>query len=273
MIHQRQRSFALAILISSLTCGLPAQTAKPAAAEVDPWVKETLKEYRKHIFDRKAMRDAAAIELIQKMLDKYDTMHPKDQRAFAEGIADSLKSRSCKRKPNQAGIYRTTIKALSMAGKNGAFHLKKAFENKSKFKGKDWINLRGDMLEKIGRTKDERSIKFLLDVALKIPNDTLMAKAGGALRHYKDLKLKKRRNIAKLLIKKFATIYSSANENLNPNDLTVRTWRDRLAAVSDPWNTSLQALTRQRYRSANDWNTFWNKHKDHNWDKPLKKTR
>ena len=52
-----------------------------------------------------------------------------------------------------------------------------------------------------------------------------------------------------------------------------RTWKNRLSAVSDPWNTSLQALTKQHYRSANDWNKFWNKHKSANWDKPLKKTR
>ena len=273
MIHQRHSSIALAILFGALTVGLPAQTPKPAVAKVDPWVKETLKEYKKLISDRKGMKDAAAIELVNNMLDKYETMHPKDQKAFAKGIAESLNSRRCKRKPNQAGIYRTTIKALSMTGKNGGAHLKKAFENKSKFKGKEWVNLRGDMLEHIGRTKDERFIDFLLDIALKYPNDTLMAKAGGALRHYKDLKLNKRKEIAKLLIKKFAAIYNNANKNLNPGDGTVRTWQNRHAAVADPWNVSLQALTKQRYRSANDWNKFWNKHKSHNWDKPLKKTR
>ncbi len=48
---------------------------------------------------------------------------------------------------------------------------------------------------------------------------------------------------------------------------------NRHAAVSDPWNTTLQALTKQHLRSANDWNKFWNKNKQKNWDKPLKKTR
>jgi hypothetical protein len=271
MIHQRQIAFA--ILFSSFVACVPAQTPKPASLKPDPWVKDTLKVYRKHISDRKGAKDAAAIELIQEMLKKYETMHPKDQVAFAKGIAESLNSARCKRKPTQDGIYRTTIKALSLTGKNGGSHLKKAFENKKKFKGKDWINLRGDMLEHVGRTKNEKYTDFLLDVALKNTSDTLMAKAGGALRHYKDLKLAPRKKIAKLLIKKFANIYDNANRNLDPGDLTTKTWRDGHAAVSDPWNTSLQKLTKQHYRAANDWNTFWNKHKGANWDKPLKKTR
>ena len=271
MIHPRQNSIALAIVFGCLTCCLPAQSPKPAAAKPDPWVKTKLKEYGKLIADRKGAKDAAAIELIDELLKKYETMHPSDQKNFAKGIAQSLLSKRCKRKPNQAGIYRTTIKALSLTGAHGGAYLKKAFENKAKFKHKDWTTLRGDMLEKIGLTKNEKFTDFLLDIAQKYPNDTLMAQAGGALRHFKELKLTKRKKIAKLLIKKFAQVYDNANKNLDPGDLVTQRWKDTLAAVSDPWNTTLQALTKQHHRAANEWNKFWNKRKADNWDKPLKK--
>ena len=67
MIHKRQ--IALAILFGTLCWDLPAQVAKPASAKPDPWVKQTLKDYRKLISDRKGAQDPAAIELI-----KYDRL-------------------------------------------------------------------------------------------------------------------------------------------------------------------------------------------------------
>jgi hypothetical protein len=277
MSHNHQRSIAFTILLS-LTLGvqgfgLAAQKAKSASAKPDPWVKDTLKSYKKLISDRKGLKDAEAIELINKLHEKYEGMCAKDKSAYAKGIADSLLSGRCKRKPTKDGLYRSTIKALSLTGKNGGRYLAKAFDNKKKFKNKEWINLRGDMLEHLGRCKDPKYISFLVDVALKNTSDTLMAKAGGALKYYKETKLTVRKGISKDLIKKFANIYDNANKNLDSNDLVRKTWENRHAAVSDPWNTTLQALTRQHYRSANDWNRFWNKYKSKNWDKPLKKTR
>lgn len=264
MMQAQFRPFAAAILLGGLACSLSAQPpAKP-----DPAVKESLKKYRSLITDRKGAKDPAAIEIIDELLKKYEAMHPKDQEAMAKGIAESLLSTRVKREPTEDSLYRATIKALSLTGKNGSKYLAQAYDKKAKYKDKEWYSLRGDMLEHLGRCKDPKYIDFLLDEALKSPRDPLMAKAGGALRHYAEEKLTVRKMIAEKLIKKFATIYTSANQNLDPGDLTRKTWEDRLAAVSDPWNTTLQALTKQHFRSSNDWTRFWNKEKGSDWDKP-----
>ena len=260
----------IVLLTSLLATALPAQEPpkKP-----DPEVSAKLKDFKKLIGDRKGAKDGQAIEIIDELNQKYPSMHPKDQDKFAKEVSVLITSNKYKREPTQDGIYRTTIKVLSLMGTNGSKYLHKAFGNKAKFKDKEWLGLRGDILEHLGRTKDEKFVDFLLDVALKDPNDILMAKAGGALRHFEGLKLVKRKDIAKELIKKFANIYDNANKNIDPGDLNAATWRQRLAQVSDPWNTALQKLTKQNYRSPNDWTKFWNKHKDDDWDKPLKSSR
>lgn len=271
------RTAARAALLAALAAGTlisGALTAQSPAAKTDPQIKEQLKLYVQFIKDRKGSKDTEAKEIIDKILQKFDTLHPKDKSDYAKAISQSLLSKKCKRKPEQAGIYRTTIFALGRLGKHGGRYLAKAFDNKSKFKGKKpWLNLRALMLEHLGRTKDKKYIDFLLDVALKDPNDSLMSSAGGALKHYKDMPLKVRKPMVKQLIKKFAQVYDNANTNLDSGDMTRQTWERRLAAVSDPWNTALQALTKQRIRSPNKWNNFWNKEKKSNWDKPKTRRR
>lgn len=279
---------AASVLLTSglLSFDLVAQVPAPAKKDAkkdkvlkpDPEVAKMLKNYKSYIKDRKAQRDPEAIAIIDKLLtDKWSgdgaNMHPKDKKAFAKGIAESLKSTKCKRKPEQGGIYRTTVVALGRIGSLGSSHLWSAFENK-KFKGKkEWLSLRGEIIEHLGRTKDEKYTKHLLDVACRDTSDALMAAAGKALRHFKESKLAQRKVIAKGLIKKFSQIYDNANKNLDPSDLTVKSWKDRLAAVSDPWNGTLQKLTKQSFREANLWNKFWNKNKNANWDKRKKKSR
>jgi hypothetical protein len=260
-------------LLGGLAPAASAQEPVPAAAtKPDPEVKKKLDELGKLAGDRKAAKDKEAIQIIDELSKGYATMHPKDQHSFAKEAAKILTSPRYKRLPEQDLIYRALVNTLGRAGEYGAPVLEKAFDAK-KFDEKEWLTLRGEMLELIGRTKHDKSIDFLLDVALKNIHDSLMARAGGALRHFEEAKLEVRREIAVKLIKKFATIRDNANANLDPNDLTVKTWKDRLAAVSDPWNTTLQKLTKQHIRDPSEWNTFWNKHKDHDWDKPLPSSR
>ena len=262
------RPIVLAILLGGLAAHAEAQ-----APAKDPEVKVQLKALKGLMFDRKVNKDAEAKMIINVLHAKYDKMHPADQVAFAKGIAECLHSSRCKRKPERADLFRTTVVALGLLGKNGGKHLTRAYKNKSKFKGKEWITLRGEMLESLGNTKDEKQIDFLLDEALRSPVDALMAKAGGALVHFSGSKLKVRQDIAKELIRKFANIYGNAKSNLDPGDLQRQTWENRLAAVSDPWNNTLQKLTKQSIRRPLDWQRFYNKEKGKNWDKPKKTKR
>ena len=87
----------------------------------------------------------------------------------------------------------------------------------------EWLDLRGEMLEQQGCTKDPRHTKMPRRVARLSPSDVRAAKAGGALRHHRALKLPARKTIAEELIGEFATIDGNANRNLDPGDPTTRT--------------------------------------------------
>ena len=169
--------------------------------------------------------------------------------------------------PMRLGESATATPTLSRAATLSAANLKKAFKDKKRFGDKEWRSLRADMLKSLGKTKDLNYVKFLTDEARKNIEDTLMAAAGEALAEFADADLKTRKEISKVLIKKFANIYENANANLDSGDLQRKTWEDRYKAVADPWNTTLKKLTKQRLRTPNDWQKFYNKNKAKNWDK------
>lgn len=262
------RFLTLAVLLG----GFCAAAAAQVPAKPDPEVKAKLAELKKLVKVRKGAKDSEAITVISDLEVKFEKMHPKDQKDYAKALGLVLSGSRSKRKPEQSQIFRTIILALGRAGKLGSPQLAKAFGSK-KFKDKDWINLRGQMLDHLGRTKDSKYIKFLLDEALKNISDTLMAKAGGALKNYDGEKLSVRKDVCKNLIKKFAQIHDNGNVNLDPGDATVKMWKNKERAVSEPWNASLQKLTKQHLRGPDKWTRFWNKNKSKNWDKPLKKSR
>ena len=247
----------------------PAATAqpKPAAAKPDPLVKEKLNEFKKLIKDRKGARDEEAIKVIDGLLTDFDKLHPKDKKSFAKALYDPLSNPRIKRDPRNSKLLKASIMALGKTGSDGSLYLAKAFKNKKKFGKKEWDSLRAAMLKSLGKTKDIKQVKFLTDVALKDIHDSLMAAAGAALGEFEGATLKLRKDIAKDLIKKFSNVYENANLNLNTGDLQRKTWEDRLKAVSDPWNTALQKLTKQALRHPNDWQKFYNKNKAKNWDK------
>ena len=262
----RSLTFAV-VLVGFAGSALGQEPLKP-----DPEVKAKLSELKKLSTARKGAQDAAAIGVISDLEVKFDKMHPKDQKAYAKAVGTVLWSVRTKRKPEQGQMFRTCILALGRAGKLGSPELAKAF-NSTKFKGKEWVNLRGQVLDHLGRTKDPKYIGFLLDEALKNINDTLMAKAGGALKNLDGEKLRVRKDVCKNLIKKFAQIHDNGNVNLDPGDSTVRMWKDKERAVSAPWNAALQKLTKQHLRGPDSWTKFWNKNKSKNWDKPPSKSR
>jgi hypothetical protein len=257
------------ILVLALVLVAPSLLAqpKPAAAKPDPEVKAKLDEFKKLITDRKGAKDPDAIQIIDSVLTRFDKLHPKDKKDFAKALYEPLKNSRVKREPADCRLFQASIVALGKTGTEGSKYLKDAFENKKRFGDKEWRSLRAEMLKNLGKTKDEKYVKFLKDEALRNIEDSLMAAAGEALGEYADADLKVRQDICKDLIKKFSIIYENANANLDTGDLQRKTWEDRYKAVADPWNTTLKKLTKQHYRTPNDWQRFYNKNKNKNWDK------
>ena len=122
-------------------------------------------------------------------------------------------------------------------------------------------------VKNIGKTKDVKHVDFLLDRAGRDPDDEIMKAAGQALGNYSDAKLAVRKEIAKELIKKLAEVYGKSRASLNPGNAQVKRSKERLAAISRDWNQTLNSLTKQSIHSPPDWQRFYNKNKDRNWDK------
>jgi hypothetical protein len=239
-----------AILLLTTVFVTPALLAQPdpkPPAKPDPEVKAKLGEFKKLIKDRKGAKDGEAVQIIDGILPRFDKLHPKDKADFAKALYEPLKNPRIKRKAMDSNLFKASVVALGKTGTK--------------------LSLRAYMLKSLGKTKDQQFVKFLIDEARKNIHDSLMAAAGEALGEFAEADLKVRKEICKELIKKFVNIYENANANLDTGSTLRTTWENRYKAVMDPWNTTLKKLTKQHYRTPNDWQRFYNKNKDKNWDK------
>ncbi|MCB9870859.1 MAG: hypothetical protein H6837_13465 [Planctomycetes bacterium] len=268
---------ATALLLAAVSS--PAQ-GKPKPA-TPPTVDARLVELRKLCFDKAAKHDAAALEILTDLNKRFAKLSPAERSAVARTTGELLRSPRCRRPAKSDQLFRAIVRLLGCAGKQGGNELWGAFQlhrSTKKFHGKEWLPLRGQMLEQLGQTKDERHIKNLMAVARHDTEPVLMARAGAALRHFKDSSHAVRRDqIVKDLIKRFAEVNDTASDytNTSPGHYEqVQTCQRILAEIADPWTAALQVLTRQRCRTTAEWTKFWNRHKsDATWDPPKAKGR
>lgn len=254
------RRFLSAIL--GLALAVTASTQDDAAAKTgpDPVVAEKLKVFEAAIKDRKAARDAEAVGIIDELMKNYDDLDPKDQTSFVKALGKAFKSTNRKRQPEDMGLYTATASALGTIGGSSSSRLLVAAYGRNPFKKDDWVALRGVLLENIGKTKEEKQIEFLLDRARQDKDDSIKKSAGWALRHYGESKFKVRVQIVKKLVPHYAEI-EGQSKTLQSNDPTAATRQRTLRAISDPWNETLSALTTQEFRTAEQWQHWYNKNK------------
>ena len=247
-------------------CLLSLLAAVPALPAQESKIAEQIEQFTEAYGDRKGTRDAEAQNLIDKMLQAYPKLEKKEQGKVRKALETCLLSGRVKRTPEQPGLFAGAAGALGTMGGDGAKILQKAYKS-TKFKSRDWVAMRAVFLKSMGKTKDERVIEFLLERAARDPEDAIMRAAGEALFHYRESSLKVRKKIVKELIKKFAEVYGKAKANLDPGDAQVKRSTQRLDAISKSWNTTLQALTKASHSTPPDWQRFYNKNKNANWDK------
>jgi hypothetical protein len=262
--HPRLPIFLLSTALSLCAATLTAQEDTPAAPKApDPQVAKDVAEFLRLVNDKEMSKDEAARTYLAKWVQAYETMHQKDQTNVANAL-DAVFSKAKQRPPEKLQLYEASAVALSRMGKHGAKVLKAAFSN-AKFGKPDWIALRGRLIGALGQTQDLGSVDFILDTALRDPEDQIMAKAGEALGHFEKADLKVRREIVKKLLKRFVEIHNqSRTESLD--DPVAETRKRTYAAIADPWNTTLAKLSGQAFRSPQDWEKWWNNHKDDAWD-------
>lgn len=244
------------------TVWLPAQDDGSVPKDPDPQVAKDVTAFKELVADKKMSKDLEARTYLSKWVQSYDGMHPKDQANVVSALS-AVFLRAKQREPDKLELYDAAAVLLSRMGKPGAKVLHDAFVN-GRFRKPEWIPLRGRLIACLGETKDLGSWDFILDTALRDPEDQIMAKAGGALANYEKADIKVRREIVKKLLKRFVEIQNqSRTESLD--DPVAQTRQRTYAAIADPWNTALAKLSGQAFRSPQDWEKWWNNHKDDNW--------
>jgi hypothetical protein len=239
---------------------LPAQD-DPKEKEPDPEVTAQIEKLKDAIKDRKMERDLEARELIDGLLQKYEGLHEKSQKAFVLALNETWKARP--RKPEQLELYKATAFALGTIGGDAASKMLVAATKSKPFTDKEYLAILEDLLENVGRTKDEKQVKTLVDLAARDPEDRVKAASGRALRHFEESSFDVRKDIVKDLLIDYTKIESGANESVNPSDPVQQARKRTLQAIADPWNETLSKLTGETdIRTAQDWQHWWNKNKN-----------
>jgi len=255
--------FTTAVLAAAFALAPTASAQKPAKIAPDKEVADKVKTLKAVAKDKKFTRDAEGIGIIDVLIQKNEKgLNDKDKKSIVKAL-DGVLNKGKVRPANKAQIYNATAEALGRHGEPGAKVLKGAYEKK-RFPDKPaWVPLREKLLVNIGRTKDEGMIKFLLDEARRSPEAALQAAAGKALGNYRESKQKVRRDIVSGMLIKWGALSEAASQ-LGAN-VESQNARDRLAAISGPWNDTMKALTGQDFDTFRKWQAWWNKNKNGKW--------
>lgn len=263
MIHDLRALSSLAAVLFALTFAPPAAAQKADKIPADPDVPVQLKKLAAVAKDRKFTRDAEGVQIIDVLIQKQDKgLNDKDQKMVVKGL-DGVLNKGRLRPATKSQLYSTAAIALGRFGKAGAKPLKSAYEKKRFPNRSAWVPLREKLLVNIGKTKDEGMVKFLIDEARRSTEAALQAAAGEALGNFRESKQKLRREIVSGMIIKWGSLSEMASQ-LGAN-VEAQNARDRLAAISGPWNETMKALTGQDFDTFRKWQAWYNKNKNGKW--------
>lgn len=256
----RTRLALFATVLALLAGALQAQ--KPPEPPVDPELPKRLSELKSMVKDRKMEQDFQAIGLIQAMTKDPAQQNPKDHKKIAKALGDVFTSGKV-REDRKDVLYREAATGLGKYGELGCKELLDAVENK---RIKDNLSLRGHMLRELGKTKDEKAVDYLLEQTTRSPHDELRAASGEALGNFTEVKIEKKRDIVKEVIRAWGSLESLANQPVSsdpnaPVDFGPQNARRILNAVGGRWVATLQKLTGVSHTKFEDWQHWQNKNK------------
>lgn len=213
-------------------------------------------------------QDLQAVALVRRLATAPQSMHPKDHDRVARALGAVFRTGRL-RPVDRLQLYEETAQALGTFGQDGAKELRKAAED-SRF-GRDYVRFRATLLDNLGRTCDPKQVEWLLEQALRSPEDDIMAAAGGALGHHKDMELRTRRDVVKRLLVRWGELESKASvpDNNNPGapvNFGPQNARATISKVRTRWQATISTLTGQNHRAYEDWQRWLNKNPD--WTLP-----
>ncbi|MFK7741621.1 MAG: hypothetical protein AB8H80_14980 [Planctomycetota bacterium] len=258
------RATPLAALLLAIALGPGDVSAQdPKKIPPDPEVAERVDVLTKVKKDRKFELDAKGVDAIDVLMQKHEKgLNEKDQKAIVKAL-DGVLNKSKVRPPNRAQVYFAAAEALGRHAAAGAKVLQKTYDGKRLPDKPVWVPLREKLLLNVGRTRDVKMVKFLLDEARRSPEPALQASAGRALGFFDEAPEKVRKDIVGNLLVKLGSLNETAS--IIGNNVEAQNAQDRLAAVSGPWNETLRKLTRENIDSFREWQTWHNKNRNKKW--------
>lgn len=241
----------------------PAQDPEPPK-EPDKEVAEKIDVLKDVVLDRKMERDEEGVKLIDELNMKMQAgVHPKDRASIVKALEDVF-FKGKLRSPDRTSLYTGAAAALGYCGDEGAKVLRKAYDRKRFPDRKEWVPLREQLLKYLGRTKDESMVKFLCEEARRQPEAALQAAAGEALGNFEESKEAVRKEIVGEMLIRYGELAELASQ-MGSSNIEAQNAQDRLAALSDKWNTALAKLTRQNFTTFRDWQSWYNKNRTQPW--------
>lgn len=256
-------------IILTLGAAAPAPVHAPAPA---PWVQDdpkdlpdkrdevkelvaTLKGHAK----KRGKEDAEAIATLKLLEAEFAKSGLKDRATIAKEVGNVLKE---KRKEIDRVIdnklFLEAATALGSMGPESSKGLQSWIGHKSHKKD---VELQERLILSLGKTKDEKAVKSLLDL-LSHHEARVQGAAGTALGNYGHLDQKARKDIFEEVLQTLTGVY-----NQTQGDTQDIIARERYDVIAAPMTTTLQVLSKHDERKPPEWRRWWNKNKKVDWDK------
>ena len=244
----------------------PPLTPPPSHAQDDPKdlpdkrpeVKALIGELKEHV-KKRGKEDDQAIEVIGKLAHEFPASGPKDRGTIVKELGNVFK---VTRKEVDGVIdnrlFLETAAALGSMGPESSRVLQSWIGHKTHKKD---IDLQVALIRALGKTKDEKAVKFLLDL-LSHHEPRIQGAAGSALGNYAHLDQKRRKEIFEEVMQTLTGVYNQMEGNAQ--DIIAR---ERYDVIAAPMTTTLQVLSGHDERKPPEWRRWWNKNKKADWDK------
>lgn len=257
------------LLVAGLAAPSGAQPAPPAPSSLQdeivdrrPELKELLEELDDHMGAR-GEEDREAIAIIDLLVKtEWERSGPKDRKSILKTLGSAFKE---KRKATPEGapnniLYLASAKALGLMGPESAKEIMSWIDHKSH---RSDLMVQRELILALGKTRDEKGADELMGQLLnKYPE--LVAAAAESLANYDTADEKLRKEIFKEINKILGA--AKVNVDQDPNDTIAR---ERYDLIEASMITTLQAMTRQKLRTPEDWTSWWNDNKKKDWDEDL----
>ena len=260
------RPVALALLLVAPAAALPAVLAPTAPAPVQDdelpdkrdEVKELIGAFEDHTKE-KGKEDTEAVAVLDQLLQEFEQSGPKDREAIVKALDKSFK---LKRKEHEDGTKenRVAYAAAVCLGKMAPESVKPLAKASTGKPFKDDEVLWRRVVISLGQTGHEDAFDPLMDL-IDHKKPIIEGAAIEALGNFRDLPQKQRKEAVNQILKTILPLKSTVDSD-SEDQIT----RERYDTIGSPAITTLQKLTDENIRDFVEWQRWWNKNKNEDWD-------